>query len=232
MRAITIIKYVFTLVGVAMLAGALLAYRHTSAFLADAARAEGIVVEVIHQRSSDSSTYKPVVQFTTADGRQVEFTSDVGSSPPAHARGDKVAVLYRPASPAQARIDGFLDLWLLPTILGGMGAVFALIGGGFFVAGPLGRRKVERLRTTGRRIEADFQGVELNRSVSVNDRSPFRVVAQWQDPATSNLHLFRSEDLWFDPTSFITQRRLTVFIDGDDPRRYHVDLSFLPKVVD
>jgi hypothetical protein len=232
MKAIAIIKYVFSLFGIAMLAGGLFAYQHTRSFLATAARAEGTVVEVIHQRSSDSSTYKPVVQFATADGRQVEFTSSVGSNPPAYSKGAKVEVLYQPSSPEQARINGFLDLWLLPAILGGMGAVFTLIGVVVFFVGPMSRRKIERLKAHGRRIEADFQGVELNKSLSVNDRSPYRVLAQWQNPATSAVHVFQSENLWFDPTKFITQKRLTVFIDGDNPKRYHVDLSFLPKGVD
>ena len=65
----------------------------------------------------------------TRSGNPVEFTGSVGSSPPAFDVGEPVAVLYDPAEPEEARIDSFFQLWFAALILGGIGLVFASIGG-------------------------------------------------------------------------------------------------------
>ncbi len=64
----------------------------------------------------------------------------------------------------------------------------------------------------------------------MNGQSPFRIVTQWQDPATATIHLFRSDNLWFDPTDHIPGESINVYIRPDNPKRYWVDTSFLPKM--
>ena len=68
---------------------------------------------------------------------------------------------------------------------------------------------------------------------SVNGQHPWRILAQWQNPATGKLHLFHSENLWFDPSRFVaTQKQVRVLIDPQQPNRYSMDLSFLPELAD
>jgi hypothetical protein len=139
-------------------------------------------------------------------------------------------VLYDPADPGSPRIDGFLDLWLVPVILGGLGATFFSVGGGIMLVGAIRRRRREWLSRNGTRIETTFQRVEVNEALSLNGRHPFRVVSQWLDPATGEVHVFESANLWFDPTEYVRDPRITVIIERGNPRRYAVDLSFLPKL--
>ena len=54
MRVFTIIKYVFTALGLCMLVGAFFIYRSTSGFLASAQTAEGTVIDLVASRSNDS----------------------------------------------------------------------------------------------------------------------------------------------------------------------------------
>lgn len=94
-------------------------------------RAEGIVSEIRktvqsedeyvprpdgseYRRGVERVSYTPVVRFTTADGREIEFHGR-GGSDSALAEGDRVTVIYDPADPIRARIVSFLDLWL-PTV--------------------------------------------------------------------------------------------------------------------
>ena len=56
------------------------------------------------------------------------------------------------------------------------------------------------------------------------------IVSQWQNPATSKLHIFESDNIWFDPTDFIKTDKIKVWIDRKNPKKYMVDLSFLPEV--
>ena len=236
MKTIAIIKYVFAAIGIAMLAGALYWVQNIRSFLAQASTAQGTVIDMVRSSSSRSSsssspgTWAPVVRFVTAKGEKIEFTSSTGSNPPSYSQGESVEVLYQPGAPGDARIHGFVSLWLGPMIVGGIGSIFFLIGGGIALASVLQGRKVEYLRQNGTRILTTFQSVELNTSLSVNGRHPFRVFTQWTNPSTSEIHVFESDNLWFDPSPHINNRAITVFIEPGNPKKYYVDLSFLPKL--
>ena len=215
-----------------MLVGALLLYQHTSGFLAGAAHAEGTVTSLVSSGSSGSGTLAPVFQFAIGTGERVEVTGSVASRPPRYIRGEKVDVVYDPGRPQEARINDFFSLWGAAVIVGGFGGVFFLIGAGMMLAGGVTRRHDASLLQTGTAVATKFQSVELNRSLDVNGSCPFRVVTQWLDPATSEVHVFKSHDLWFDPTAYIKRSDITVYIARGNQKHYYVDLSFLPKLAE
>lgn len=74
------------------------------------------------------------------------------------------------------------------------------------------------MRTQGVPVQARVQGIEENESIQVNGRSPYRISAQWQDPATSQIHLFYSGNIWFDPTEYVTREHITVLLDRKNPK--------------
>lgn len=229
MKAITIVKYVFGLIGAALLAGAFFMYRSTSDFLAEAIKTEGTVVDLALSRSSNSTTYSPIVQFTSRDGQAIEFISSFSSNPPSYRKGEKVEVLYLPVNPQDAKISGFFSLWGGVSIVGGLGAVFFAIGTGIMLAGRLKERKNDYLLKHGAPIETQFQSVSVNTAFSDNGRNPFVILTQWQNPATSEIHVFRSDNIWFDPSNYVAGKKITVYIEQGNPKNYHVDLSFLPR---
>ena len=234
-RTISILAWVFLTLG--LLGGGGWAASRAMAFLGRATSAEGTVVELVPSTSTDddghrSTTYRPVVEFTAASGERRTFAHRVASAPPAYQVGERVTVLYDPGDVHDARIQGFSALWLLPTILGGLGAVFALVGGIILAVRAAGRRREAELRLHGRRVQARFQAVERNTSLEVNGNHPWRIVCQWQDPTTGLLHLFKSRNLWFDPTPYVKVQELTVFVDPRKPKRHFVDVSFLPRLAE
>ncbi len=225
--------YLFVSIGIALWLVSLLLYLNARSFVAAAITARGTVIDY---EVSDSMrvrfarttrAYQPVVQFRTRDGRQVKFTSRMASSPPSYSRGEDVEVLYLQSEPQEAQIKDFQTLWGLPAITAGLGSVFFLVGGGFFLPVVWSRRE-RYLREHGTPVETEFRGVE-KKNYTVNGKFPFRVVTQWQDPATVKIHLFKSRVLWFDPSDRIRDRRIRVFIQKNNPKNYLVDLSFLPE---
>ncbi|WP_372927564.1 DUF3592 domain-containing protein [Marinobacter sp.] len=230
MRVYDFLKYLFSVVGGALLVGAFLWYQSTVTFLDEALEAPGVVTDLVYSRSGDSSSYYPVVQFEDASGQLIEFQSSSGSNPASYSRGEEVSVFYLPGEPGSARINGFFSLW-------GGALIMAILGGTFFLVGslmvivPLIRKgRGAKLRESGQLVTARIQGVEQNTSLVMNGQSPFRIVTQWQDPATAKLHVFRSDNLWFDPSDHIPGESISVYIRPDNPKRYWVDTSFLPKV--
>ena len=73
MKALVLIKYVFTVVGIVMLAGALFLYQGTRSFLAEAARTEGTVVNFMQSSSKHGVTYAPVVHFLNRNNEYVRL---------------------------------------------------------------------------------------------------------------------------------------------------------------
>jgi len=70
----------------------------------------------------------------------------------------------------------------------------------------------------------------FNTSFQINGSSPYQVVSQWLDPINKKMHVFRSDDIWYDPSSLLIDNSINVYIDPQNYKRYHVDLSNLPKL--
>lgn len=225
-----IIKYVFLIIGLGLLVGTFFLYQNKKEFLDTAVTAKGTVIELIASRSDKSTTYKPVVSFTTKDGKQIKYISSVSSNPPSYHEGETVEIFYDPADPYDANINGFASLWLGPLILGIFGIIFFLIGFFIILFGKMKQKKIEDLKFNGKSIITKFDYADLNYNYKVNGRSPFVIYSQWLNPATNELHLFKSDDIWFDPSSFIPSEGIKVLIDPANPKKYHMDISFLPKL--
>lgn len=174
----------------------------------------------------------PTVSFTTLDGTLGEHYSSTCSTPPSFDIGERVAVYYDPQNPERAHIDSFGQNWLGSLIVGGIGSVFLALGLLFVLPPLFGKRRAAQLLATGTAVQAEVVDVELNESLSINGRSPYRIVAQWLNPQTNKLHVFRSANLWFDPGPYISESLVTVMIDPGNPKRYSMDTRFLPELVD
>ena len=229
MKVLTLLGAIFAAVGACLLTAAFIVYGNAQSFASSAESAEGVVVDLAYTSSSSGSSVAPVVRFLTPEAEEIVFQSSVSSNPPAYDIGEKVNVLYDPADPSDATIDSFWQQYLLPVILGGIGGVFFAIGGGMLLARALKRRTQRRLMLMGRRVTAKIQGVDLNTSVAVNGRHPFCITSQWLNPDTGQMHVFRSDGIWYDPSDHLNGDTIDVLVDPVNPNKYYVDTSFLPK---
>jgi len=213
-----------------MLAGAWFSMQSTRDFVASALPATGEVIDFFESRSSESLTYRPVVEFVTAQGQSVQFTSPSGSSPPAYSRGESVEVLYDPDRPEIAQINSFFSLWGVPIIFVSIGVILFVLGLAMIVRQRSQLRTRDTLLTTGTPIQTQFSSAEKNSSYKSNGRHPYRIYSQWTNPRTSKLHIFESKNIWYNPESHIRNDEITVYIDPENPGKYYMDLSFLPEL--
>lgn len=127
-------------------------------------------------------------------------------------------------TPSSADHNGLLILFL-------MGFVFFAIGFIPFLIMMRKNRIKKKLLQNGRLIQAKVTSVDYNTTLSVNGQSPFIIRCQWSDPLMNDqVYLYKSNNIWFNPSDFIHGDTIAVYIDQDNPKRYYVDLSFLPKV--
>lgn len=216
--------WLFPLIGAAMLAGAVAVQVHRVGDQANMLAATGTVTDI--------AGGCPTIEFSTTNGQSVSFRGGVCSNPPSFDIGESTAVLYDAANPNHAQLDSFMENWFASLILGGMGAVFTLLGLVFVLPPLLAKRRAAGLSVSGLPVFADLVGVRLNESLSVNGVNPWKIDAQWLNPATNKLHLFSSDNLWFDPSPYIREKQVRVLIDPNKPKRYSMDVSFLPELAD
>ncbi len=216
--------WIFPGIGALMLAGAVGIQVARFSDRAQMTRTEGSVVDV--------EGGCPTVSFTSLDGTLGEYHSGTCSTPPSFDIGERVTVYYDPQNLERARIDSFEQNWIGSLILGGIGAVFLALGLLFVLPPLFAKRRAAELLVTGTPVQAEVVDVELNGGLTINGRNPYRIVAQWLNPQTNKLHVFRSENLWFDPGPYISESLVTVMIDPANPKRYSMDTRFLPELVD
>ncbi len=132
MRFSFLFKFVAMFAGILALAVSAYYLRSTQRFVEGAVRGTGVVVDLIESKTGSRRTtvYKPHIRFTANDGSIVDFDGTVASNPPTYAKGDTVAILYRPGEANSARIDNFFGIW---------GGVFisAVLGVAFILAGAI-----------------------------------------------------------------------------------------------
>jgi Protein of unknown function (DUF3592) len=150
-----LIFIVITLAALPFLLGAAYTAYRSLWFQYAAQRAEGTIVEV------SEGTPELKVEFRTKDG-QVRRTETGGSDLyKGYAKGDKITVFYDPQQPARARVDLWLEHWIIPTILLVPGAIILLAA---LLMSSTWRRDAfarPQLETGGIPVEAEFVRVRL-----------------------------------------------------------------------
>lgn len=138
---------------------------------------QGWVVDVAEGRGSDHDLRSEIVEFPYRGElyRVMEGTAsnlDVTIGKPR-------TVLVPADHPEDAVLGSFGDRWVFPLAFGGFGLLFGGIG--FFIRSRAARRSRvrERILAVGTRIQGREVGVEYDRSINFNGKSPWYLTAQF-----------------------------------------------------
>ena len=141
--------------------------------------------------------------------------------------GNKVQIYYDPANTKDIRsIDE-----MRKNITGIVFGVIIFLTSLFFYM-KMVIRDIERkkLLKTGMKISADHITVDLNKSFSSKGKNPYVIKCQWVQNQTNKTFSFVSKDFWIDPKPHVSGRLfLDVYIDPEDPSKYYMDTSFMPR---
>ncbi|NPV02639.1 MAG: DUF3592 domain-containing protein [Brevinematales bacterium] len=121
------------LVGLPVIITGFIGISESSAYYGSCGSVEGIVVANKYKEETKNSTsYRPVVMFFTPDGTKIHFTDPVDTFYEEYRVGDKVAVLYPPDDPSNARINSWMRIWFEHAFI--IGAGFILIAAGIVIS--------------------------------------------------------------------------------------------------
>lgn len=220
------IKGVFLLlIGICLLGVGVYFVRDQLEFISNSVETAGVVEELSTHRSKNTTHYSPVVTYTV-EGQSYRVTGKVSSnSSHDYKVGDAVRVRYEKNDPASAELVSFSDMWLMSTLMLGLGVLFSFIGA-YDIRINLHKQK---MRTELPRSGKKLQLVGRIDARQTKSRTDFFVVADWLNPSDGKMITFRSDKIKYDPTQFVKDKELSVWIDPQNPKKNHyIDISFLP----
>ena len=191
----------------------------------------GIITEIGSYRDLYGQRENSVYVEYTVDGRVYESALNGYSSN--FYEGKEIEIYYDINNPSKIGVKS-IDLVFL--IFPGIGSIFLVIGGvGIIIKG---RRKAleKKLMSYGDKVFAKIIDVCNNTRYTVNGRHPYVIICQWNNEIDGKEYIFKSGNLWFDPTFAIEQKNidtLPVYIDMKNKKKYVIDISILAdEVVD
>lgn len=116
------------------------------------------------------------------------------------------------------------DIGLLPHLFTGMGLAFILATVVLMSFHGLKGKKKNYLLESGRVIYAHVDRIEKNRHVQVNSKYPYNLFCSYTDPATGEVHKFKSDN-YFGDLSYYVDKDVKVYIDGNDYSYYIIDVD-------
>jgi hypothetical protein len=144
---------ILALIALPFVCGALYMTYRSLWFQFAAVRAEGTVIEIL------AGTPTLTVEFPTGKGETLRTTSVGSDLYSGISRGDRLAVFFDPNNPVDARINLFVENWLLPLITMIPAAIILLVAWG--LRGNAFSSRRPRLKSGGTRVQAEFVRVRI-----------------------------------------------------------------------
>ena len=120
------------------------------------------------------------------------------------------------------------EMFLL--IFCGVGLVFFVLGIIFLCLEGKKRSTQKKLLENGYYIEADFFDIDWDTTVNVNGRHPYFVRFRYQDEY-GNVHIFKSRNMFLNPDTLMTDRKVKVYVNGTDYKYYYVDIDEILPII-
>ncbi|OAT47261.1 hypothetical protein M997_1790 [Proteus hauseri ATCC 700826] len=233
MKKFSFLFYIFSLIGAGIIIIALFVIKSELYLITNGIETTGVVIDISIDRSSNNKeTYFPIIQFNTEKNVETTFRSTTGSSGYRNSIGNEVPIIYLPNNPQKASINSFFSLYGPGLILTIFGLIFTSIGLIPLVIIRRKNNKNKRLKREGTPLTVKITDVILNQHVHINRQSPYQIVADHHDKLNNRIIRYKSDYIFFDPSPYINSDLITIYIDKNNPKKYYLDISFLPTLED
>ena len=181
-------------------------------------KTNGIIADIVTSHSDDETYHTVFVTFITRNGKEV--TEELGFYSSDMYIGKSIELYYDPVNPSKLGVDNFFSRFGFLFIAGGIGLAFFIIG--FVLANKLHafEKRKAMLISAGHSVMAEVIDISVNYNVRFNNRHPYIIHCRYSEDGRE--YLFKSHDIWSDPSSFINSK-IKVWLDRDDYSIYYVD---------
>ncbi len=77
---------------------------------------------------------------------------------------------------------------------------------------------------------AEIEKISVNKKIKVNGKHPYKIHAEFLNPQTNEIQVFKSKNLWVDPGRQLTEKNMTsieVWVDPKNYEKYLMNTGFL-----
>ncbi len=181
----------------------------------------GTISEISNDRNDN---YKVYVSYKVDNEN---FESRLNAYSESFYEGKEINIYYDKNNPS---LIGMKSMDLLFLIFPGIGLIFLIIGViGLFIK-LRKKSNVQKLKQSGKKIYANYVETTINTSYSVNGKNPYNIICEWVNPKDNKRYIFKSENIWIDPTEIIENEGLKQFpVYIDNKNNYVVEVDVLTK---
>ena len=196
-------------------------------FKENALTTDGIITDIRSYTDSDGDTsYDVYVEFyvdgTRYDGELGYYISSMDI-------GEEILIYYDPKNPNEFTGEDSIDGIIIFIIIGG---IFALIGLGFIIYEIVNRAKKKRILGYNFIIQANITNFSINRSVKVNGKSPYIMIANTISPYDGKTYVFKSDSIWNDLSNVLQTyniKTVPVYVNPNNYKEYYIDIDFFKQ---
>ncbi|MGN0621646.1 MAG: DUF3592 domain-containing protein [Porcipelethomonas sp.] len=213
----------FAAVGAIFMIAACVMLAADSSFMKTAEETTAVITDIDTDRRvshGEERTDHTVYIEYIADGEV--YNEPLGEYNSGMYEGEEITVYYDPDKPSDVRTGSKL----MQYIFLGIGALFFIIGASFVSVIVLKNRRIKLLKQSGDRLSGTITRVEMNRSVKINNRHPYKAECEVTDPYSGERYLYSSENITSDISDLVGME-VTVYADRNDRSRYYVDIREL-----
>lgn len=220
-RIMIILPVVFILVGLLVIFIAVFLKIQNSKFMKTAIKADAEITKITTSRDSDGDIRHSVDIIFYVNGKP--YGGNLGEYNSNMYEGKTIDLYYNPQNPNDYRTNSNIVTFIMIPI----GVIFFAVG--LLVLYPsIKSKSLEKLKDTGKRIDAKIDDVSLNTSYSVNGRHPYIIDCSYFNEIEDKVYSFTSQNIWTNIQPIIDAKSITtipVYIDENDPSKYFVDTS-------
>lgn len=221
-----LLALIFGIIGATFLIiGIVMAVNHAS-FRRNAVETTAVITEITEYHSGDDVRHTVHVRYEvngiTYDNTLNEYSSDMYV-------GGTITIYCESDNPQNVRGN----------VLGYLGVIFACVGGAFVAVAAVliivNLRKsgeIRRLMESGRREHVPISEIRQLSNVRINSLYPYIIICRWREPLGEELE-FKSRYILEDPHYPLEQAgitTMTIYMDEDNPRKYHMDTTPLEEL--
>lgn len=204
--------------------GVFINYYTYQRFVASSEETTGRVVDVVSKTvgtRNRRTVYCPILSYYDKAEQRRTFTSDI-CYPSAAAIPEVSTVYFQKDNPDEARsYDSRYQSILSTGIL--LTTPFLIIGGTVLFFTMKGMVGDASLMKKGRLTTATFVTTEINDSVKLNGKHPYKLKVKGVNPVTGKEEVFTSKNIYEQADSCAPETKFNVYVHPDKPRKYFVD---------
>lgn len=201
----------------------------TNQFMESAVKTQATITRIDTSYDSDGDVNHTASVEFTVDGSLYKGTLNYYTS--AMYVGGKETIYYDPSNPNHFQGSGSKFATYIAVIVGG---IFMLVGGGILIVQIILSKKKKKVLSYNYVIQANIIGFNIDTTMSVNGRNPYKLEASYINPNDGKMYTYRSESIWANLTPILQQRNITtipVYVNPNNYAEYVVDISNLKQFI-